>query len=105
MTARALVAAGVAAALLLAWLFWPKAEDGAAPIERRARLDLVGACNQAAAASGATTRFAPEDVSSRLEATEAEGGVVALVSVFEARRDGLLCKWSGLDPATIVSAD
>ncbi len=107
MTARGvLLAFGVAAALLLVWFFLSKGEsDVVVHIQRRARLDLVAACNQAAEASGRTMRFAPEDISARLETTEAESGVAAFVSVFEARRDGLTCTWNGLDPARIAPAD
>lgn len=102
---RVLVAAGAVLALLLAWFLWPQGEDQTvAPIARRARLDLVAACNQAAEASGKTTRFAPQDISARVEMAEAENGVAALVSVFEARRDGVVCKWNGIDPATIARA-
>lgn len=103
MTGRGILLAAGAAALLLAWLFFPRdAGDGPAPIERRARHDLIEACNRSAAITGRAERFASGDVApSRLVAADAQGGVVALVSVLEARRGGLLCRWNGIDPATI----
>ncbi|PPD45514.1 MAG: hypothetical protein CTY15_03775 [Methylocystis sp.] len=99
---RLLVVAGVVLALLLAWRLFPREDDAVAPIARRARLDLVAACNQAAEAAGASVRFAPQDVAAGVESVEAESGVAALVSVFEARRDGLICRWNGIDPATLM---
>jgi hypothetical protein len=99
---RLLVAVAVILALFLAWRLVPREEEAVAPIARRARLDLLAACNQAAEASGVTVRFAPQDIAARVETVEAESGVAALVSVFEARRDGLVCKWDGVDPATLM---
>lgn len=105
MTARrALAAAGAAAlALLLVWFLAQRGEDEAARrIERRARIDLLGACNQAALASGERVRFQPEDIAAgREELLGRDDGVATLVSAFEARRDGLVCKWNGIEPATI----
>jgi len=102
-----LAAAGAAAALLLFWFFVPKGEDVAlAPIAGRARHDLAEACNQVAAAAARAERFTVEDVApTRLDEAQAQGGVVALVSVLEARRGGLICRWNGADPATILPAD
>lgn len=95
-----------AVATLLIWLLVPKDEiRPLAPIEGRARGDLLEACNQAAAAAGRPERFSPADVTTRVEEVGAQGGVVALVSVLEARRGGLICRWNGADAATIRSAD
>jgi hypothetical protein len=107
MTKRGVLMALVAVALLAAWFLFPREEEGtAARIEGRARLDLIDACNQAAAAVGMTAPFVARDIAAiRLEKTDAQSGVVALVSVFEARRDGLRCRWNGIDPATISPID
>lgn len=94
--ARLLLAAG-GLALIALWFFRPGAEETAAPIERRAGLDLVAACNEAAAEAGAPQRFSPADVlPDRLEPAEGPG-VVTLASRLEARRDGLTCHWDGID--------
>ncbi|WP_363349710.1 hypothetical protein [Methylocystis echinoides] len=95
------LAAGAAALiLLLLWLFLPvREEDVAGRIERSAGFDLVAACNEAA---GGRARFAPGDV--RQTPAETPHGVVALASVLEARRDGLICRWNGVDPPTILRA-
>ncbi len=94
--------AGAAALLsLLLWLFWPGGEDGtAALIERGAGRDLVAACNDAVAAAGGRVTFFAADV--RRAPAEAPNGVVALASMLEARRDGLVCRWNGVDPPAIA---
>jgi len=107
MTGRGVLLALVVATALLAWLFFSKSEiEAPAPIEHYARGDLAAACNQVAAETGRTERFAAGDVTAtRLQEAQMQGGVVAMVSVLEARRGNLLCRWNGTDPATISSAD
>ncbi len=97
-----LLAAGAAALLLLLiWLFLPRGEDEtAARIERGAGRDLVAACNEAVAAAGGRVRFSAGDV--RRATIEIPNGVVALASLLEARRDGLVCRWNGVDPPAIA---
>ncbi len=98
-----LIAAGaLALALALAalrlWGSLPNGEEEEARrIERRAGLDLVAACNEAA---GGRVRFAAADV--RRGPADAGDGVVALASVLEARRDGVVCRWNGVDAPTLV---
>ncbi len=100
---RFLLAAGVLALILL-WFFIPSApNDTAARIERRAGLDLIEACNEAALAAGAPARFAASDVlPPRQEATEGPGRVAVLVSTLEARRDGFSCRWDGIEGARVT---
>lgn len=99
--------AAVAAALGLLWLLIPRSEDETRDrITWRAGLELVEACNQAALAAGMSEHFSAENVvPSRLEPAEELGGVVALASVLEARRGHLLCKWNGVDLATVARLD
>ncbi|MGJ0506651.1 MAG: hypothetical protein ACR652_05840 [Methylocystis sp.] len=98
---RLWVAAG-ALALMALWFFLPwGGEETAVRIARRAGLDLVEACNKAAEAAGAPERFSAADVlPARL--AEGQGGVVAMVSALEARRDGLTCRWDGVEPAALA---
>ncbi|MEK4033582.1 hypothetical protein WOC76_16150 [Methylocystis sp. IM3] len=92
------LAAGAAALLLLLWFFWPAGEDETATlIERGAGHDLVAACN---AAANGRVRFTPGDV--RRASAEIPNGVVAFASMLEARRDGLVCRWNGVDPPAIA---
>lgn len=99
----ALLVAGLAIGLLLLRLFAPRSEDEAGRrIEGRAKIELVDACNQAAADSGRAVRFTTSDVAApRSEAVETASGVALLASILQARREGLLCAWDGIDPATI----
>jgi hypothetical protein len=101
---RRLWLAAAALALVALWFFAPMGgEDIAIRIERRAGLDLVEACNRAAAEAGAPERFSASDVlPARLEMADGQGGVVALVSALEARRDGLTCRWDGVELARIT---
>lgn len=91
-----------ALALFALWFFLPRDDvETAVRIERRAGRDLVAACNRAAAEAGAAERFSAADVlPARLE--EGPGGVVALVSALEARRDGLSCHWDGIEEARLT---
>lgn len=100
---RLLLAAGVLALILL-WFFIPGApNDTAARIERRAGLDLVEACNEAAVAAGAPARFTASDVlPPRQEPMEGPGRVAVLVSTLEARRGGFSCRWDGIEGARLT---
>lgn len=104
MRRTALFIVALAIALLLLWLFAPRPEDEAGQrIEGRAKIELVDACNQAAADSGRAVRFTTSDVvAPRREAVETASGVALLASILQARRDGQLCAWNGIDPATIT---
>jgi hypothetical protein len=89
-----------AAALFALWFFLRGGGEEGVRIERQAGLDLVAACNRAATEAGAAERFSAADVlPARLE--EGQGGVVALVSALEARREGLSCRWDGIEPARL----
>ncbi len=92
--------------MLLVWLLIPKPEEEAARrIESHAKSGLVEACNQAAAEAGLALRFTIADViAPRREAVETTAGVATLASVLRAHRDGRLCVWDGIDPATIALA-
>lgn len=95
------LAAGAITLLLLLWLYLPGGEEETArPIERLAGLDLVAACNGAAEARSGRVRFVAADV--RPAQGEAPDGVAALASMLEARRDGLICRWNGIDPPTLA---
>jgi hypothetical protein len=107
MKRAALLLAAAAGAVLLLWLFLPKTEDEAARrIEGRAKSELVEACNEAAAGSGLAIRFTVADVvAPHREAVDTASGVATLASILQARRDGRLCVWNGIDRATIAPAD
>jgi hypothetical protein len=93
-----LLAAAGALALLLLWRFLPTDEDRTAErIERRAGLDLVAACNEAA---GGRVQFVAGDV--RRATTGPADGVATLASALEARRDGVVCRWNGVEPPTLA---
>jgi hypothetical protein len=100
------LAATVAAVLLLVWLLIPRPEEEAARrIESRAKSDLVEACNLAAVEAGLALRFTIADVvAPRRDAVETTAGVATLASVLRARRNGRICAWNGIDPATIAPA-
>lgn len=99
---RRLWLAAVALALIALWFFLSRGgEETSVRIERQAGLDLVAACNSAAAEAGAAELFTAADVlPARLE--EGKGEVVALVAELEARRDGLSCRWDGIEPARLT---
>lgn len=103
----ALLAAGILALIFLVWrLIVSDTDETAARIEGAAGRDLVTACNQAAAAAGATARFTAADVARSQRAPgDGQGGVVALASILEARHDGVLCRWNGIDPPTLARED
>jgi hypothetical protein len=107
MKRAALLLAAVAAALLLLRLSFPKREEEAVQrIETRAKSDLVDACNLAAAEVGLSVRFTVADVAApRRETFETASGVATLASILQARRDGQLCAWNGIDSATVAPAD
>jgi hypothetical protein len=100
---RLLLAAGVLALIAL-WFFITGApNDTATRIERRAGLDLVEACNEAAVAAGAPERFSVADVlPPKLEPAEGPGRVAVLVSTLEARRGGFSCRWDGIEGARLT---
>jgi hypothetical protein len=107
MKKAALLIAALAAAAFLLWLFIPMTEEEpAGRIEGRAKSELVDACNEAAVDSGLALRFTVADVvAPRREAIETPSGVATLASLLQARRDGRLCGWNGIDPARIAPAD
>ncbi len=90
-------AGAVALALLLLWRLLPTEDRTAERIERRAGLDLVVACNEPA---GGRVQFAVGDV--RRANARVGSGVAALASVLEARRDGFVCRWDGVEPPTLA---
>lgn len=104
MRRTALLIVALAIALLLLWLFAPRQEEAGQRIEGRAKIELVEACNLAAADAGRALRFTIADVvAPRREAVETASGVALLSSILQARREGQLCVWNGIDPATIAA--
>ncbi|BDV35438.1 hypothetical protein [Methylocystis iwaonis] len=105
MRRTALLIIALAIALLLLWLFAPRPEEEAGRrIEGRAKIELIEACNQAAADTGRAIRFTTADVvAPAKEAVETASGVALLASILQARRAGQLCAWNGIDPATITA--
>ena len=93
-----------AAALALLWRLFPPEEDTKSRLTRHAGVDLVAACNDAAAQAGEAVRFTAEDVRPIENLHEGRGGVAVLVSVLEARRGGLACRWDGIDAPTLTRA-
>ena len=69
-------------------------------ILRRAKMDIVAACNRALTMEGRRDRFAIEDVRTT-KLTESDDGVHALVSMLDVSHGALHCHWGGESAAQI----
>jgi hypothetical protein len=68
-------------------------------IEGRASGEIVAACNAAATAAGVSEPFRPEDV--KTHGRPLAAGVAAFVSALEVSRNGVACRWDGVNPARL----
>ena len=100
----------IVAALLAMITFWiwflflKEASDneGALVIEGRAKVEIIDACTQAAAAAGKDERFQKEDVRvQKLNDMNISSGVKTMVSILDVTHGALHCKWDGENAAQI----
>jgi hypothetical protein len=92
------------AAFWIWFLFIRESSDStsSALIVRKAKTDIVDACNRALTIEGRRDRFVIEDVrATNLNRSNVEAGVNTLVSILDVSHGNLHCRWGGEGAAQI----